>query len=135
CTGTPPNTSARYFVVRAFQLPFLFALVTMLLAPATTSLAVRAPYRASSPEYGLSAFVYERPTTTGRDLTRIQALGFGWVKLLFRWTDLEHDYKGAFAWSESDRVVRAANAAGLKVVARLDFQPWWARADRAHNGP
>jgi hypothetical protein len=65
----------------------------------------------------------------------VQALGFTWVKLLFRWDDIEHDYKGAFRWTESDRVVRAANAAGRKVIARLDFQPWWTRPDVVRNGP
>src|SRR4029077_16677884 len=38
-------------------------------------------------------------------------------------------------WSDADRVVRASNAAGLKIIARLDFEPVWARADHAHNGP
>ena len=97
--------------------------------------AQRGAYRAASPEYGVSAFLYDQPETSGRDLARVQALGFGWVKALFRWTDIEHDYKGAFKWEESDRVVQAANAAGLKIIARLDFQPWWARPGIIRNGP
>ena len=40
-----------------------------------------------------------------------------------------------FNWSEADRVVLASKAASVKIIARLDFQPDWARADRAHNGP
>jgi polysaccharide biosynthesis protein PslG len=121
--------------VRVPRWSLLLAPLLLLLVPTAPLFAARGPYQAASPEYGLSAFVYDRAATTDRDLNRVQALGFGWVKLLFRWTDLEHDYKGAFTWSESDRVVRAANAAGLKIVARLDFQPWWARADRDRNGP
>jgi hypothetical protein len=108
----------------------------ILLLTATPGFAERGPYRAASPEYGMSVFLYDQPGTTARDLSKVEALRFGWVKALFRWTDIEHDYKGAFNWQESDRVVQAANAAGLKVIARLDFQPWWARADHAtRNGP
>jgi hypothetical protein len=90
-------------------------------------MAARGPYRAASPEYGLSAFLFGYPETTGRDLSRVQGAGFGWVKLVFKWIDLEPGYKGDFRWSEADRVVQAANAAGLKIVARLDFQPGWTR--------
>jgi len=88
-----------------------------------------------SPEYGLSAFVFNQPATTRRDLGMISELRFGWVKSLFRWDDIEHDYQGAFDWTEADRVVRAATAADLKLVARIDFQPWWTRDDTVRNGP
>jgi hypothetical protein len=57
------------------------------------------------------------------------------VKSLFRWDDIEHDYKGKFDWRESDRVVRATAEAGHKLIARLDFQPWWSRPDPVRNGP
>jgi polysaccharide biosynthesis protein PslG len=107
----------------------------LLLVAVSPTQAERGPYRAASPEYGLSVFLYDQPATTARDLSRVQALGFGWVKALFRWVDIEHDYKGAFNWSESDRVVQSANAAGLKMVARLDFQTGWARAAYVRNGP
>ena len=92
-------------------------------------------YRASSPEYGMSIFIFGKPATTGRDLQKLQAVNFGWQKSLFRWRDIEGACKGCFDWGESDRVVRASANAGLKIVARLDFQPRWARADGAHNGP
>jgi hypothetical protein len=94
-----------------------------------------AAYRANSPEYGLSAFLYIHPDTTDRDLKKITDLKFGWVKLLFRWRDIEGARKGRFDWAESDRVVHATRAAGLRIIARLDFQPEWARRDEAHNGP
>ena len=95
----------------------------------------RATYQATSPEYGLSAFLYDRPATTARDLGHVRALGFGWVKVLFPWAGIEKERKGAYDWAEADRVVRAAGEAGLKVIARLDRQPHWARADRAYTGP
>jgi hypothetical protein len=61
--------------------------------------------------------------------------GFGWQKTLFQWREIEKDCKGCFNWAESDRVVKASTQAGVKVIARLDFQPTWSRKDGAHNGP
>ena len=43
--------------------------------------------------------------------------------------------KGIYNWTESDRVVKASNANGIKIIARIDFQPDWARKDKANNGP
>jgi polysaccharide biosynthesis protein PslG len=94
-----------------------------------------AGYRAASPEYGMSVFVYGNPETTARDLSKLQSLKFGWQKSLFRWRDIEGAGKGVFNWQESDRVVRASANAGLKIIARIDFQPAWARLDGANNGP
>jgi hypothetical protein len=102
--------------------------------PAGAVEAAAAPYRAASPEYGISMFLYGNRATSERDLGLAQALGFGWQKSLFRWRDLEGACKGCYAWDEADRIVQASAAAGLKIIARLDFQPTWARADGAHNG-
>ena len=91
-------------------------------------------YRAKSPEYGMNVFVWGNPKTTGRDLGSVRDAGFTWQKTLFTWRDIE-PVKGQFDFSESDRVIRESAANGIKVIARLDFQPKWARADGAHNGP
>ncbi len=92
-------------------------------------------YRARSPEYGMNVFVWSYPDTTQRDLQKVKALGFTWQKALFQWRMIEGDRKGRFYWWEADRVVKASKDAGLKVIARLDFQPLWARADGSRNGP
>jgi hypothetical protein len=31
--------------------------------------------------------------------------------------------------------VKASTANGVKIIARIDFEPDWARHDHAHNGP
>jgi polysaccharide biosynthesis protein PslG len=80
-------------------------------------------------------FIADHPLTTERDLRLATDAGFHWQKSLFQWRDIEGIAKGQFDWTESDRVVRASNAAGLKILARLDFEPLWARSDQAHNGP
>jgi hypothetical protein len=48
---------------------------------------------------------------------------------------MEGGCKGCFDWTESDRVVKASTQAGVNIIARLDFQPAWARKDGATNGP
>jgi SH3-like domain-containing protein len=103
--------------------------------PAAVAFQATDGSRAASPEYGMSVFVYDNPTTTQRDLGKLKALSFGWQKSLFSWRSIESRCKGCFTWNEADRVVRASAEAGLKIIARLDFQPGWARKDGASNGP
>ncbi|MFN8522358.1 MAG: cellulase family glycosylhydrolase [Chloroflexota bacterium] len=90
--------------------------------------------RAKSPEYGMNIFIWDNPSTTDRDLGKLKSAGFGWQKSLFQWGEIE-PVKGQRNWGESDRVVSASKNAGIKIIARLDFQPTWARRDNAHNGP
>ena len=117
-------------------LSVLLALGSGQLAPSMPAVASQAgDYRAASPEYGMSVFLYGNADTTTRDLEKLQTLGFGWQKSLFSWRDLEGECKGCFTWDEADRIVLASAEAGLKIMARLDFQPGWARADGAANGP
>jgi len=80
-------------------------------------------------------FIWDQPTTTARDLHLATDAGFHWQKSLFQWRKIEGAAKGQFDWTESDRVVRASADAGVRIIARLDFEPEWARADQAHNGP
>jgi hypothetical protein len=86
-------------------------------------------------DYGIHTFVYGQPETTERDLGLAVDAGFHWQKSLFQWRDIEGAAKGKFDWAEADRVVKATNDAGLHLIARLDFEPMWARKDHAHNGP
>jgi hypothetical protein len=102
----------------------------------TTARTVRSePYRAQSPEYGMNVFLWGHEGTTERDLNNIKRANFGWQKSLFQWRLIEPDKKGTYDWSESDRVVSAATKAGVKTLARVDFQPDWARRAKHHNGP
>jgi polysaccharide biosynthesis protein PslG len=106
--------------------------------PPTAALAPPPPIPGplvTSPDYGLNLFVWGHPTTTDRDLSLTSGAGFRWQKSLFQWRQIEGGGKGQFDWSEADRVVRAASMARIKTIARLDFQPTWARKDGANNGP
>jgi len=91
----------------------------------------------SSPDYGLQAFVWGQYETTERDLKLVKDAGFGWVKIMFQWDWIEKA-KGQFEWNEPDRLTRLASDMGLKVLARVDFAPQWARTPGANmsvSGP
>jgi hypothetical protein len=88
-----------------------------------------------SPDYGLSMFLWGQLSTTSRDLQIARGANFGWQKTMFQWKDIEGPAKGVFDWSEADRVVKASAASGMKIIARIDRQPAWARKDGASNGP
>ncbi|HEX6512085.1 MAG TPA: O-antigen ligase family protein, partial [Chloroflexota bacterium] len=71
-----------------------------------------------------------------RSVQMIQAAGFGFVRQVFAWNEIEISGKDDFydhknnksAWDKYDRLVDAANGAGLQVIARLERPPDWARA-------
>jgi hypothetical protein len=93
------------------------------------------PPPVSSPDYGLSMFLWGQAATTDRDLKIASGANFHWQKTIFQWRAIEGAGKGVFDWSEADRVVKASTANGIRIIARLDFQPDWARKDLAKNGP
>jgi hypothetical protein len=129
-------------VTRLVVLAWLAALVAGCAAPPPaptpippTPLPTSTPTPTGGLDYGVHVFLAEHPTTTERDLRLASEGGFHWQKSLFEWRSIEGKAKGQFDWADSDRVVQASAAAGLKIIARLDFEPMWARKDHAHNGP
>ena len=85
--------------------------------------------RLKSPEYGIQAFLWWKPEVTKRDLTLVQDLGFQWVKQNFSWRDIEPAQKGHYEWKLADDVVRrVGRREGLKLLARIDRQPFWSQA-------
>ncbi len=106
-------------------------------APLTPAkpLPLAPPPPVASPDFGLSMFLWGQPATTDRDLKIASASNFHWQKTLFEWRQIEGVAKGVYDWSEADRIVKASAANGIKIIARIDFEPDWARLDKAHNGP
>jgi hypothetical protein len=105
-------------------------------SPTPAPIAVaQGPVSVSSPDYGMSLFLWGHTATTERDLKLVTDVGFRWQKTLFQWRQIEGACKGCFDWTEADRVVRASAQSGVNIIARLDFQPTWARKDGAANGP
>src|SRR6266566_4207006 len=77
------------------------------------------PYRAASPEYGMHLFVLGDSAATQRDLDKLTALRFGWQKSMFPWRLIEPE-KGNFQWNDTDQLMQASVAAGVRVIARVD---------------
>jgi len=91
--------------------------------------------RMNTPEYGVHTFLWWAGESRPRDAQLAKDAGLTWVKELFPWRSIEGAGKGIFDWSVADEVVQTLNDRGLKIIARVDFQPAWARADGANNGP
>jgi polysaccharide biosynthesis protein PslG len=114
-------------VIASVQDPALLALPTNSPLPP--------PPPVPSPDFGMSMFLWGEPSTTARDLQTAKDTNFHWQKTLFQWKDIEGAAKGVYNWTEADRVVKASAASGIKIIARVDRQPAWARKDGASNGP
>ncbi|MBV9120515.1 MAG: cellulase family glycosylhydrolase, partial [Chloroflexi bacterium] len=76
-----------------------------------------------------------QPDDVQRSVDMISAAGFGFVRQVFGWDEIEISGKGDFydhknaksAWEKYDRLVDASNTRGLEVIARLERPPAWAR--------
>ena len=91
-----------------------------------------------SPDYGIHAFLWWKPDTALRDLGLVNDMGFTWVKQKFPWREIEGIEKGQYDWYRTDYIVDETEKAGLKLLVRLDQQPYWAEpADNQwqENGP
>lgn len=80
----------------------------------------------NSPEYGVHLSQWWHvDDVLPRDLEMVQEMGFGWVKQVFAWRDIEGNAKGEFDWYRPDRIVQQANEANLNLLIRIDHQPLW----------
>jgi hypothetical protein len=59
-------------------------LLALAIAAPSSGLASHAPERPASPEHGVGVFVFNQAGSTRRDLRKVEAIGFPWVKSLFR---------------------------------------------------
>jgi polysaccharide biosynthesis protein PslG len=83
--------------------------------------------RVESPGYGFEAYLWWKPEIATRDLGLIRGAGFKWVKQTFAWRDIEVE-KGKYDWSRADETVFLAGHFDLKLMIRLDREPWWDRS-------
>jgi hypothetical protein len=79
-----------------------------------------------SPGYGFEAYLWWKPEIATRDLGLIRGAGFGWVKQTLAWRDIELE-KGKYDWSHADNIVMLAQHFNLKLLVRLDRDPYWDR--------
>ena len=80
-----------------------------------------------SPEYGIHTFLWWDMNHIKYDLRAVNEMDFGWVKQSFAWRDIEGIEKGSFDWYRPDEVVRRVKEVGLKLLVRIDRQPFWSQ--------
>ena len=76
----------------------------------------------------------ETPKGVTRSLRLAQEAGVRWIRQEFLWTDLErrkgqytHETTGRSTWDKYDHIVDTARSQGIRIIARLDRPPEWAR--------
>jgi hypothetical protein len=88
-----------------------------------------------TPEFAIQAFLWWRPEDAERDLLAVKDIGFTWIKQGIGWRDVELE-KGKFDWEHTDHFInKAQEYGGLKLIARVDHQPNWAREGCSLQGP
>ncbi len=103
--------------------PLFFATPTSL--PTATPWPI--PYHFDSPEYGVNVHMWWDPwAAVARDWHLVEEAGFTWVKQRLAWQDVEGDGPGLYIWAGPDRIVEEAEAAGVKLIFRVDHPPAWA---------
>ena len=72
-----------------------------------------------------------------RSLQLAREAGVRWIRQQFLWTDLErrkgqytHETTGRTTWDKYDHIVDTAASHDIRIIARLDRPPEWARPPR-----
>jgi len=88
-----------------------------------------APAPTSSPfAYGFQVHMWDL-SDQAKDFVvgDVRQVGFNWVKHLVEWSAIEQS-RGQYNWSELDKIVNMANAAGLKVLISVAESPEFYRS-------
>jgi hypothetical protein len=62
-----------------------------------------------------------------RELDGVAATGSHWLRVDFPWSGLESAGRGRYSWGPADRLVAAANARGIHLLALAAYTPSWDR--------
>jgi len=117
----------------------LLAVYTRLTARPTQTADLAPIAHTDGPPVGVNTFLEQEveEAKLRRTLALARDAGIGWLRQEFPWDDIEIHGKGDFqdrrtqppksAWDKYDRIVNLSNEYGLRIVARLDTVPAWAR--------
>ena len=72
--------------------------------------------------------LWESDADLAADLDAMKAAGATWVRVDFDWPSIQPRSSTRWNWAPTDRVVNAARARGLQVLAMPAYTPAWARA-------
>jgi hypothetical protein len=91
--------------------------------------------------YGVNTFLHKEVDSWKKDTTAAMArdMGAAWIKQQFPWAEIEYrqDPERPFwdvknnqnAWTKFDNIVTLAGQNGLRIIARIDSAPAWARPE------
>ena len=116
-------------------------IVLAIVAVAERLLPERDPFKAAavtdpafpSLTYAIQTFLWWDGGDAGKHLDLARLMSFSHVKQIFAWSDLE-PLPGFWDWRQADRIVTAAEARELRVIARLGRSPSWAQPPLAQSG-
>lgn len=105
--------------------------------PATSGVdGDRLPLAEANP-WGANTFLHQDAETWRKQktLTMVKDAGIGWIKQHFPWADIEQSGQRQFidplwktsTWEKYDEIVDLAGEAGIRIIARIDRTPAWAR--------
>jgi polysaccharide biosynthesis protein PslG len=66
-------------------------------------------------------------------LAQVREMGASWIVELFPWSYVQPRSRYGFDWNGADMIMGHARQQGLRVIARLDLVPPWARPQRSSD--
>lgn len=82
------------------------------------------------PKYGISTgsdLLNQPADQQEARLAAIEALGAGWIRIDFDWSQIQPESAANFEWDRTDTLIKRAADHNLKVLGIIDFTPAWAR--------
>lgn len=137
-------TKARTSIRAARGLAALLLLVGFFLSFVSRGSAQANPIAQPENPYGVNVFLHKEvePWKIEQTLRMVSEANIAWIKQEFPWQEIEFK-KGYFfddkwqksSWEKFDRIVDLADKYHLKVIARIDHAPDWARAGAPADQP
>ncbi len=130
-------------VFHAGMRAFMAAFLMLLSLPASYAGSVQAQNSLiPANPYGVNVFLHKEVETAKieKTLQMIAEANIPWVKQEFPWQEIEfkkgyfHDDKwDKSSWEKFDRIVDLADKYKLRVIARIDHAPDWAKAEKGNS--
>lgn len=116
-------------VFTAGMCSWLLAPGTRLMDAATDVLAGTTPTNAN-PQFGIAVgnvLTQLSDAQLAAEFQDLHSLGVRWVRYDLRWITVQPTSPSSYTWTVYDRIVAAANHAGLHSLATIGYTPAWAR--------
>ena len=123
CAGSD-RTAATTFTVPKVTTPLTTTTTTSTSTTTTTTPPPRASLAGLSPGFSLADLPASEFTAT---LDAIAATDVRWLRVDFDWSVIQAAGPDRYDWARTDRIVSAASARHLSIIALMTYTPAWAR--------